>query len=518
MSNGTSGGTAIPGEIDFDAIGRALVLALLSPGAGDGPDQSVVRDAGHYFGQSLGLAFDLLVEAQVAATQEDAVRTVLALPAEDYPTTADLVSAAAAVLALKVRDGTVALGEPADWTQYDDPAEPPLDQQDRKQLQQAGVQPTAAATGWSLQNAIQLLDACLDREDFNVGTWYSRYQWAATFSAVGLVADLTTLLENPTIEDGLQVHGVLQSRFREHYGPTPLRTAEILIERRIYRPSGDLTLAQAKFENARYRRLWLALRSPRFLRGSLRVDLADLTSMSLWEVKPLEGLAQGVAQLFYYTMAYQCLARVQSAPERLIASPMPLLPQVTRPVRLSPSAGGRQQFAMPFERREVPGLVGYVVVVFPRLQDLQNVLVLDLMRRLAKELRRLRGTQAPPNDDGLTAAMALAVVAFVLVVGLVAATGPAGIAAVGGAVVRALGPRVVGSLAGTLAGGLAGAAAGAEPPVPEAAAGSTGEAEPVTLLTFAGPIPCEDALQALAVLQALATVMFLGVSTDAGSR
>ena len=114
MSNGTSGGTIIPGEIDFDAIGRALVLALLSPGAGDGPDQSTVRDAGHYFGQSLGLVFDLLVEAQVAATQEDAVRAVLALPADDYPTSADLVSAAAAVLALKVRDGTVALGEAAD--------------------------------------------------------------------------------------------------------------------------------------------------------------------------------------------------------------------------------------------------------------------------------------------------------------------------------------------------------------------------------------------------------------------
>ena len=50
---------------------------------------------------------------------------------------------------------------------------------------------------------------------------------------------------------------------------------------------------------------------------------------------------------------------------------------------------------MPFERREVPGLVGYVVVVFPRLQDLQNAVVLDLMRRLAKELRRLRRRAKP---------------------------------------------------------------------------------------------------------------------------
>ena len=60
--------------------------------------------------------------------------------------------------------------------------------------------------------------------------------------------------------------------------------------------------------------------------------------------------------------------------------------------------------------------------------------------------------------------MALAVVATVLVVGLAAAAGPAGIGALGGAVARALGPRAVGSLGGTLAGGLAGAAAGARSP------------------------------------------------------
>ena len=514
MNGGLSGGTPLPGEIDFDPIGRALVLALLSTGAGDGPDQSVVRDAGHYFGQAIGLVIDILVRAGVGPTQEAALRTVLNLPAQDYPTRGDLISAVAFVLAQKVRDGSVTLDEGRrHFPDVPDPGEPRLDDTDRQLLSQAGIPPLTTATSWTLSNAAQWLDACLDTEDPDyVETWLTREAWAVAYSVAGVAADVTPLIDLPSTEDGNEVHEVIQDRFREQYGPNPTRPTEILIERRIYRPSGDITLARLKFENARYRRLWLALRSPRFLRGSLRLDLADLTSMSIWEVKPIGGLAQAVAQLCFYTSAYNCLARASNAPERLGPSPVPLNPKVSRPVRLAPSAG-RQRFAMLFQPRQVPGLVGYVVIVLPSLKELQTAAVIEVMRRLAKELRRLRGTQGPPSDDGVLAALMVTVIVIVLLVGVSQIPGSLAIAEVAATLEEA------GSFAGALSGGIA-----LPPPLslPPHAVASTAHPVvsplPVTLDTFAGPISCESPAQALAVLSALATTMFLGIGDSGNPR
>lgn len=515
MNGAQPGGTPVAGEMDFDPIGRALVMTLLSPGAGDGPDQAVVRDAGHYFGQAIGLVIDLLVTSGVGPNQEGVLRAVLDLPVDNYPSLEELVSAAATVIALRVRDGTARFDEVPDSPEDPGWSEPGLDDTDRRLIKQAGIAPPTAGSAWTLANAIALLDACLTGNEAGyVDKWLKRAQWAAAFSGAGVVADLTPLVSVPSIEDGNQVHRVIQARFREQYGPIPGRPSEILIERRIYRPSGDITLAKAKFENSRYRRLWLALRSPRFTRGALRLDLADLTAMSLWEVKPIDALVEGVAQLFFYSTAYNCLARVQGVPERLVPSPVPLARPVILPVRLQPSGDGRQRFGMPFERKEIPGLVGYIVIVFPRPKDIATVAVLDTMRRLAKELRRLRGTQAPPTDIGVTVYAALVVIAAVLLVGAAAALGPAAIAAIGGAIIR--------SAAGPVAAGLAGSsirdAFASEPSEQSAAdneAGTETPAEPMTLLTFAGPIVCEDPAQAVAVLQAVASMLFLGLGNGA---
>ncbi|MEV3854374.1 hypothetical protein AB0J38_08620 [Streptomyces sp. NPDC050095] len=516
MSDAGSGGTPAEGDVDFDAIGRTLVFALLSPGAGDGPDQTLTRDLGHYFGQSLGLVVDLMVQAKVGATPEETLRLVLGLSAQEFPTAADLASAAGAVLALAVRENAGTLVEIAEEDlEGGDPGEAALDKDDRAALQQAGIAAPVAVPGasWTLANAIKWLDACLGEAD--IEPWRKRFAWATAFSAASLAAEVLPMVDEASTSDGNRVHNAIQSRFRTHYGPSAVNPSEILIERTIHRAAGTITLSKARGENARYRRLWLAMRSPRFTRGSLRLDLADLGAMHLWEVKSMPGLAQGVVQIFYYSCAYNCLAAAQGAPERLIPAPLPLAPTVTRPIRLAQSSGGRMRFAFPFEIKELPGLVGYVIIVFPSVKDMQTVAILEMMRRLAKELRRLRGTQAQPSGEiGLSAATVFTIIAAVVLVGAVAAAGPAAVAALAAAAARVAVPVATGT-------GLLGPRAfGAEPTpgdAPPPGAGPFGQ-QPITLRTFAGPVVCEDATQLLAVLQALATMMFLGAGPGGGMQ
>ena len=384
-------------------------------------------------------------------------------------------------------------------------------------MKQAGINAPAAAVTWTLANAEKWLDAC--RETADLQLWQKRLQWASAFEAAGVASEVLPMVGAPSIADLNRVHNTIQSRFHEHYGPTLARPSEILIERTIYRLSGTITLAQGRLENARYRRLWLAFRSPRFTRGALRLDLADLGTMHLWEVKPINGLAQGVVQLFYYRPRTTAWLRRRDLPTELIPSPVTLDRPVTRPVRLAQSSGGRQRFALPFERKEIPGIVGYVIVVLPSLKDLQTVAVLEMMRRLARELRKLRGDQAPPTDADLPAGAVVMVLAALILVGAVAALGPAAIPAIGAAISRSseligLAARVL-PAATALTAGTASADTVSEPGQAPLQPGPPERGqEPATLVTFAGTIECEDAPQALAVLQALATVMFFGIGHD----
>lgn len=520
-----SGGTPERGAVDIDQIGRQMVLALLSPGAGDGPDQALVRDVGAFLGQAIGAGLDQLVYAGVGETPEEALRVALNLPVETVPA-GQLTETAASLLALRVQSEVNAAvpSGPLGGGPQAAVDEGSLESADRKDLNAAGI--GAGVGAWTLGKAKEWLDACLKTfdEDY-VNTWDKRFAFAQQWDTVFNAASLGPFVETPTMEDGDLVHRELQARFLREYGPGATRpTAEILIERTIHRPSGPISLSKARKESKLYRRLWLALRSPKTRTGSLRLDLASLSSFTIWEVKPVGNLAGGVVQLFYYCSAYNCLAGTQNSPERLAHSAVPLARSVLWPVKLPSSGQGgaaRPRFAVPFQVPQCPGVVGYVVLVLPSLKGTVDAAALAALlghfRQLSRRMRKLRGSLQgeAANDDiesDFPVAALVMMVGFILIVGIALVAGPAVLATLAAVSAKT---AATGAAVGTLL--LGTAALAAEDPTGQTSPASThpvteGSNEPVTLYTFAGNITAGSQHDAFLSVAAICSTLWLGLS------
>ncbi|MFD9441204.1 hypothetical protein ACFWBR_25020 [Streptomyces sp. NPDC060006] len=79
-----SGGTTMEGSVVFDATGRTLMFAIAQPKRGRRTRPDSQPRPRHYFGQSLGLVVDLLVQAKVGVTPEEALRLVLGISAQEF--------------------------------------------------------------------------------------------------------------------------------------------------------------------------------------------------------------------------------------------------------------------------------------------------------------------------------------------------------------------------------------------------------------------------------------------------
>lgn len=493
-----SGGTAVPGTLNqqfFDLFGRMLALRVLAPGAGEGPTQGAHTVLGELFSRGLEVAITRVAEVS-GISEEEALCKALDIGKGTYRDNDELAATAAFVVA--ARAGV--LGTDSVEALPPTPNDSDFSPQERRLGQLAGLNlpESLGVAAWTLKNVSGWL---CPRAAEELPEWARRAALAKAISLGGVAAEtsLGPFLTGVDRFEGSSIHEHLARRFARSYGPDSVRRHDILIERTVHARSRRSTLlSDARPWGPKFQRLWLAFKSPKHPKGHLRLDLADLTLMNVWEVKPVDGMAQGVAQLWFYTGNYNCRAQQDGSAERLLVTDQKLDTSVMLPIPLG-KRDGRLRFAVPFQLKELPGLLSYVAVALPSPHDVTNAATLDLMSRLEKELRKLLGlgrrpALASPGIAGSADPMVWFIaVAAILVVSL----GPAAIASLGA--LRAVTTGVV----------LTAAAASAEP-LPTDDSGQTPSLQgKLTVVTFAGAVECGTAEEFFVALGALTSIMLL---------
>jgi hypothetical protein len=371
------------------------------------------------------------------------------------------------------------------------------------------------ASRW--QTLIRRLGSCVRHLD--VETWFIRWVFAAAVSRGSIVpAEAGITVAQPSMDDGKRIHEELQKRFVRYHGPASSRGHDLAVERTAHlRPNIEVPLESA----VRYRPgqtiypyLGQAFktRGPQRI-GNLRADMADVTAMEIWEIKPIGSIDDAIVQIAGYVARYNCLSQIPLT--RYRGSSRPLTPGTSLDLRVLlpftlPLEGedDRARLVVPFELIPLPGIVGYVILRLPKPGELVTVAVADALRRLFREMRRRRWRVYPPAPTPAIPEW----VAFVpLAVGLVLAAAGAVVAAPeeaagAGIVVTA---RVVTRLlasAGLTLSGAASAAVPADAAPGTAATGQEVPMPPATLRTAFGDISAGTVEEAVAALWLLAGV------------
>jgi hypothetical protein len=424
--NGDIPGTQLEGDIpraDLENMGRQIAVALLRSGAGEGPPMEVETAFGELFGTCLANILDQLVAAEIARTRQGAL--IRAFRLQLGLTLQDLLAAAGTQIELSLRplldSPQPSPVEEPDTSQQASQQADPLDEQALDLLNAAGLKPMQAGIVTSVAQAIKLLGACGLAEG---APFLARVPIAALVDgAITRLRNADAAVGTATEDDGNAVNEKTRERFLKYYGPGSARRSEILMERTIYRASGQISVATASWKlRGPYLRLWLALQSPRGTGSRLRYDLADLRQLHLWEVKPAGSLTHALGQICYYIAAYNCITRATAPNERLMVAGGSIDGRMLAPVPLPPGPRGRPRIAVPFRIVQLPGILPYMVLVLPSGEELRNATMAALFAKLAQELRRWRARSQAAASEIPVELLVLMALGFI-VVGGVAAVG-----------------------------------------------------------------------------------------------
>jgi hypothetical protein len=372
-------------------------------------------------------------------------------------------------------------------------------------------------TPW--QQLLRRLGGCVRHLD--VETWGIRWAFAeAVGRGSSIPVELGITVAQPSADDGNRIHDKLQGRFVEYHGPASARGHDVVVERTAYlRPDIEVPL-EAAVRHRPGQTIFPFLgqafktRGPQRI-GNLRTDLADATTMEIWEIKPIGSLGDAVVQLAGYVARYNCLAQIPLT--RYRGAFRPLTPGTSLDLRVllpfTLPLDGQDEHArlvVPFELVPLPGIIGYVILRLPTPGQVVTVAVADALRRLLRELRRRRWRvnepSSPPGIPEWLFYVPLAVGVALAAAGAVAAAPEE--AAAGGVYVSIRTASALLSAAGVTLSGPAFAAPPAGPTQPGRAASRQDPVPlpPATLRTAFGSVSADTAEEAVAVLWLLAAL------------
>lgn len=187
---------------------------------------------------------------------------------------------------------------------------------------------------------------------------------------------------------GNLVHRHYQERYRESFAMRRLviERTQFLATDEVGTAAGPRTTLAGHARDVpytEYRVLHELLQSPAGYPA--RADLVDLTSREAWEIKPVKGIPEAVAQIAHLTLGFGCLARThQLKPDEATLKPGGMWPPgLTTPfVYVDPATPRYVSMAMPLSADLYPGLFLYEVARLDAAKVAVGITVLDRLKKL----------------------------------------------------------------------------------------------------------------------------------------
>jgi hypothetical protein len=211
---------------------------------------------------------------------------------------------------------------------------------------------------------------------------------------------------------GNLVHRHYQERYRDFFAMRRLviERTQFLATDEVGTAAGPRTTLASHARDVpstEYRVLHELLQSPAGYPA--RADLVDLTSREAWEIKPVKGIPEAVAQIAHLTIGFGCLARTHQLKheESTLAPGRMWPPGLTTPfVYVDPATPRYVSMAMPLSADLYPGLILYEVARLDAGTVAVSVTVLDRLKKLWEDRAAKRKQAGEAGQGGVTGGLA----------------------------------------------------------------------------------------------------------------